>query len=204
MIPDLNTTYQKVVMLGQGLLFTAIAAGLVLGWFFGQIGWPLLLDITESSGKLDWVATVLLGKLPSVVLLTILILRMTFLRAPTVNDSNVETNALGTIGATAWVTIKVWVAHIAAFLIALRFGLELNGIGNGGATFQAMIQDADLFDVIRSLIRTLLVAAICGWIFHAHEMLFNNFKGSKRMTLFLSHAALMAGVAESLDTYLFF
>ena len=146
----------------------------------------------------------LLGKLPSVVLLTILILAMTFLRAPTVNDSNVEASGVGIIAATAWVTIKVWVAHIAAFLIALRLGLELNGIGNGGATFAAMIQDADLFDVIRSLIRTVLLAAICGWIFHANEMLLNNFKSSKRMTLFLSHAALLACVAESLDTYLFF
>jgi hypothetical protein len=200
----LNATYQKVVTLGQGLLFTATATGLLLGWIFGQIGWPLLLGITESSGKIDWIATVLLGKLPSIILLTILILRMTFLRASTANELNVQPSVVDTIAAAAWVTIKVWVAHIVAFLIALRFGLEINDIGNGSASFAAIIHDADLFDVARSLTRTVMMAAICGWIFHAHEMLFNGFKSSKRMTLFLAHAMLMAGIAESLDTYLFF
>ena len=204
MTTALNATYQKVVTLGQGLLLTAIATGLLLGWFFGQIGWPLLLGITESSGKIDWIATVLLGKLPSIILLTILILRMTFLRASTANELNVQPSGVDTIAAAAWVAIKVWVTHIAAFLIALRFGLEINDIGNGSASFAAIIHDADLFDVARSLARTVMMAAICGWIFHAHEMLFNGFKSSKRMTLFLAHAMLMAGIAESLDTYLFF
>jgi hypothetical protein len=200
----LNATYQKVVTLGQGLLLTAIATGLLLGWIFGQIGWPLLLGITESSGKIDWIATVLLGKLPSIILLTILILRMTFLRASTANELNVQPSGVDTIAAAAWVAIKVWVAHIAAFLIALRFGLEISDIGNGSASFEAIIHDANLFDVARSLARTVTMAAICGWIFHAHEMLFNGFKSSIRMTLFLAHAMLMAGIAESLDTYLFF
>ena len=204
MTTALNATYQKVVTLGQGLLLTAIATGLLLGWIFGQIGWPLLLGITESSGKIDWIATVLLGKLPSIILLTILILRMTFLRASTANELNVQPSGVDTIAAVAWVAIKVWVAHIAAFLIALRFGLEISEIGNGSASFEAIIHDANLFDVARSLARTVTMAAICGWIFHAHEMLFNGFKSSKRMTLFLAHAVLMAGIAESLDTYLFF
>lgn len=204
MTTALNATYQKVVTLGQGLLLTAIATGLLLGWIFGQIGWPLLLGITESSGKIDWIATVLLGKLPSIILLTILILRMTFLRASTANELNVQPSGVDTIAAAAWVAIKVWVAHIAAFLIALRFGLEISDIGNGSASFEAIIHDANLFDVARSLARTVTMAAICGWIFHAHEMLFNGFKSSKRMTLFLAHAMLMAGIAESLDTYLFF
>jgi hypothetical protein len=137
----LNATYQKVVTLGHGLLFTAIATGLLLGWFFGQIGWPLLLDITESSGKIDWIATVVLGKLPSIILLTILILRMTFLRASTTNEFNVQPSGVDTITAAAWIAIKVWVAHIAAFLIALRFGLEINDIGNGSASFEAIIHD---------------------------------------------------------------
>jgi hypothetical protein len=200
----LNATYQKVVTLGHGLLFTAIATGLLLGWFFGQIGWPLLLDITESSGKIGWIATVLLGKLPSIILLTILILRMTFLRASTANELSVQSSGVGTITAAAWVAIKVWVAHIAAFLIALRFGLEINDIGNGSASFEAIIHDANLLDVARSMVRTVMMAAICGWIFHTHEMLFNGFGRSERMTLFLAHAVLMAGIAESLDTYLFF
>lgn len=204
MTTALNATYQKVVTLGQGLLLAAIATGLLLGWFFGQIGWPLLLGITESSGKIDWIATVLLGKLPSIILLIILILRMTFLRASTANELNVQPSGVDTIAAVAWVAIKVWVAHIAAFLIALRFGLEISDIGNGSASFEAIIHDANLFDVARSLARTVTMAAICGWIFHAHEMLFNGFKSSKRMTLFLAHAMLMAGIAESLDTYLFF
>lgn len=204
MTTALNATYQKVVTLGQGLLLTAIATGLLLGWIFGQIGWPLLLGITESSGKIDWIATVLLGKLPSTILLIILILRMTFLRASTANELNVQPSGVDTIAAAAWVAIKVWVAHIAAFLIALRFGLEISDIGNGSASFEAIIHDANLFDVARSLARTVTMAAICGWIFHAHEMLFNGFKSSKRMTLFLAHAMLMAGIAESLDTYLFF
>lgn len=204
MTTALNATYQKVVTLGQGLLLTAIATGLLLGWIFGQIGWPLLLGITESSGKIDWIATVLLGKLPSIILLIILILRMTFLRASTANELNVQPSGVDTIAAAAWVAIKVWVAHIAAFLIALRFGLEISDIGNGSASFEAIIHDANLFDVARSLARTVTMAAICGWIFHAHEMLFNGFKSSKRMTLFLAHAMLMAGIAESLDTYLFF
>ena len=129
---------------------------------------------------------------------------MTFLRASTANELNVQPSGVDTIAAVAWVAIKVWVAHIAAFLIALRFGLEISEIGNGSASFEAIIRDADLFDVARSLARTVMMAAICGWIFHAHEMLFNGFKSSKRMTLFLAHAMLMAGIAESLDTYLFF
>ena len=205
-----QSAIERAEYLSRGTLESVIVLSLLTGWALSAFLSDLTREITALGNR--WMGLVMIGKFPSLVSFFCITLRLTFVQADEERHSgdtpsNTPTQSgYADIMGSVWVAAVAWGLSLAATLIGYRIGLEANSLGDAGYLFHAVLLEAELTGLGRGLVRTMVIASVLGWLFHAHQRISLNLRmrPSTRMTGFLIIAAVIVLSAELIDSILFF
>jgi len=203
-------TFERAEFLSRGTFESVIVLGLLTGWALSAFLSDLTREITALGNR--WMGLVMIGKFPSLVTFFCITLRLTFIQADEVRpggeappNTPTQTGYADIIGSV-WVAAVAWGLSLAATLVGYRIGLEANSLGDAGYLFHAVLLEAELTGLGRGLVRTMVIASVLGWLFHAHQRIGVDLRmrPSTQMTGFLIIAAVIVVSAELIDSILFF
>jgi hypothetical protein len=196
--------------LSRGIFESVVVLGLLTGWALSAFLSDLTREITALGNR--WMGLVMIGKFPSLVTFFCITLRLTFIQADEVrHDRHAHTNVSTQPGyadilGSVWVASVAWSLSLIATVVGYRIGLEANSLGDASHLFRAVLLEAELTGLGRGLARTMLVASVLAWLFHAHQRIGVDLRmrPSTQMTGFLIIAAVIVVSAELIDSILFF
>ena len=202
--------FERAEFLSRGTFESVIVLGLLTGWALSAFLSDLTREITALGNR--WMGLVMIGKFPSLVTFFCITLRLTFIQADEVRPSgeappNTPTQSgYADIIGSVWVAAVAWGLSLAATLVGYRIGLEANSLGDASYLFHAVLLEAELTGLGRGLLRTMVIASVLGWLFHAHQRIGVDLRmrPSTQMTGFLIIAAVIVVSAELIDSILFF
>ncbi len=201
---------ERAAFLSRGIFESVIVLGLLIGWALSAFLSDLTREMTALGNR--WMGLVMIGKFPSLVTFFCITLRLTFIQADELrHERGAEPNAPTQSGfrdilGSVWVAAIAWSLSLTATVVGYRIGLEANSLGDAGHLFHAVLLEAELTGLGRGLVRTMLIASVLGWLFHAHQKIGIDLRirPSTKMTGFLIIAAVIVVSAELIDSILFF
>lgn len=201
---------ERAAFLSRGIFESVIVLGLLIGWALSAFLSDLTREMTALGNR--WMSLVMIGKFPSLLTFFCITLRLTFIQADELkHERGAEPNTPTQSGfqdilGSVWVAAIAWSLSLIATVVGYRIGLEANSLDDAGHLFRAVLLEAELTGLGRGLARTMLVASVLGWLFHAHQRIGIDLRmrPSTQMTGFLIIAAVIVVSAELIDSILFF
>lgn len=213
----------------KGVLAFALGSGAFIGFGVGLL--PHQLSDTQSAFTVFLAGSLMLGKFSSIFVAVFLLLRLAFIgqmelvsglgKIQTLSSSNALGNfgdrvsqAVGDFGqpaahvfACVWTVFIAWCLYLFACLSAYRIGLELMTPLSSESLFNDLLAGMSIFDLWRSLLRTLVVAYALGWLAYAQSFIGGHITDASSHTSTIRYM-LLGGVVilvlELMDTFLFF
>ena len=217
---ELSDRYSK------GVLALSLGSGVFIGFGVGLL--PHQLSDTQSTFTVFLAGSLMLGKFSSILVAVFLLLRLAFLgqlelvhAQSEVEGAPYQSSLAGVMGqalqslgqpaahvfACVWTGFIAWCLYLFSCLAAYRLGLELMTPLSATALFEDLLAGMSIFDLWRSLLRSLVVAYALGWLAYTQSFIGSHFDGQSAQVITIRYmlvGGVLIAALEIVDTLLFF
>lgn len=210
----------------KGVLALSLGSGVFVGFVVGLL--PHQLSDTQSALTVFLAGSLMLGKFSSILVAVFLLLRLAFLGQLELahvqgegDGSGYQSNLVGVMGqalqslgqpaahvfACVWTVFVAWCLYLFSCLAAYRLGLELMTPLSAEALFEGLLAGMAIFDLWRSLLRSLVVAYALGWLAYAQSFIGSHLSVQSAQVITIRYmliGMLLIATLEIVDSILFF